>query len=473
MAEPTALPDGDGIWDRGRRSLTLGLVLTVSMGALESLAIATIMPATVAEIGGIELYGWAFSAFMLANLVGITIGGGSADRRGAATPFVAGTSLFVFGLLGAGVAPTMPALVVWRAVQGLGAGAISSVALASVARAYPQGAKPRMLAMLSTAWVVPGLIGPALAGATADLIGWRWVFYGLVPFTVVASALAVPGLRRVAPSTETVPARGRVWSTLRLAVGAAAVLLGLGSTSMLVVIAFVAVGLLAAVPAFNALTPVGTLRVAPGLPAAVATAGLHCAAFLAAEVFVPLSLTAVRAQPAALAGLALTAATITWTAGAWLQARLAARRGRRGLTAVGGLLLLVGIAGTATILAPEVPVATAVIMWGVTGLGMGLGYSTTSLVVMESVAPGEEGVGSAALQLATVLGTALGTGAAGAILALATAAGRSEALGISLANVAALGVGALGLLATRRLPGNPTASTAPRSGSAAAVQQVG
>jgi MFS family permease len=445
-------PGGDGIWDRGRRALTLGLVLTVSMGAFESLAVATIMPVTVRDIGGLDLYGWAFSAFMLANLVGITSGGAAADRHGAAPPFVVGTALFVLGLLGAGAAMSMQVLVLCRVVQGLGAGSISAVALACVARAYPPTAKPRMLAMLSTAWVVPGMIGPALAAAVADHIGWRWVFLGLIPLTGAAAALAIPGLRRL-PAAEPGPRRSeRLWSTLCLAAGAGAVLLGVSGASLLLAVPCVALGMVIGVPAFGALTPPGTLRGAPGLPAAVATAGLLCVTFFGAEVFVPLSLTTVRAQAPTVAGLALTAATLTWTAGAWLQARLAARRSRSGLVTVGLLLLVAGVIGTASVLISSVPIATAVVTWGLAGLGMGLSYSTTSLVVIESVPSGEEGTGSAAFQLATVVGSALGTGAGGGILGAVTSAGRSEALGVALVDLTAVLVGIVGLVTVRRLP---------------------
>src|SRR5690606_30997700 len=98
----------------------------------------------------------------------------AADRYGPAQPFLLGVSLFVTGLLVAGLAPMMPVLIAARAVQGLGAGMISSVAYVAIGRGYPEGTKARMLAMTSTAWVVPGLIGPAVAGLITDFAGWRW-----------------------------------------------------------------------------------------------------------------------------------------------------------------------------------------------------------------------------------------------------------------------------------------------------------
>src|SRR6266545_3884508 len=165
----TASPPG--IWSGTHRSLTIGLVLTVSGAAFEALAVATTLPATIRDLGGLALYGWAFSAFMLANLIGITVAGAEADSQGPARPFVVGVALFALGLTIAGLAPGMAVVILGRAVQGFGAGVISSVAYTAIGRGYAELAKPVMLAILASAWVVPGLVGPALAGVVADHVG--------------------------------------------------------------------------------------------------------------------------------------------------------------------------------------------------------------------------------------------------------------------------------------------------------------
>src|SRR3712207_6308802 len=139
------------------------------------------MPDVEDDLGGLAFYGWVFSGFMLACLVGIAYAGPLADERGPAQPFLAGLALFSVGLVAGGLAPTMPALVGARVVQGLGAGAIPAVAYASIGRSLPEAARPRMFAVLSTAWVLPGIFGPAVASVVADTVGWRWVFLGLLP----------------------------------------------------------------------------------------------------------------------------------------------------------------------------------------------------------------------------------------------------------------------------------------------------
>lgn len=422
----------DSIWKPPLGRLTFGLVLVVVATAFEALAVATILPTTTAELGGLAWYGWTFSAFMLANLVGITVGGNETDRRGPALPFVAGTVLFSGGLVISGFAPSMPVIVVGRTSQGFGAGLLSAVAYASIARAYATELQPRMLATLSSAWVVPGLVGPGLAGLIAEQLGWRWVFLGLAPLPALAALLVVPALLAPAermPSTAEDGARTR--SSLQLALGAAVALAGLGVEPRSVGLVLLVVGSLVAGHALQRLLPPGTLLARPGLPAAVATMALLNFAFFGTEAFVPLAIVDVRGAGMMLNGLSLTAAALTWTAGAWMQVRLATRVARH-VVIVGGLVTLgVGIVGTLALVTSPVPVWSAVAAWAVAGLGMGLAFTTCSAAILESAPAGQEGAASAWLQLAQVLGAAVATGIGGAIVA-APFAGVPPAWGIAV-----------------------------------------
>lgn len=443
------------VWDREHRGLTIGLLATVAFTAFEALAVATVLPTTVDEIGGLNLYGWAFSAFMLSSLIGITAGGAMADRRGPALPFLAGAAVFVIGLVAAGAAPTMPLVVAARFVQGLGSGGISSVSYVAVGRGYSPEARPRMIALLSTAWVVPGLIGPALAGLVTDVFGWRWVFFGLAPATAIGASIAAPALRRMGPGSsgdEAVPSENRTRDAVVLTVGAGLLMGGLENANAIVAGALILSGLATSVPAARRLLPAGTLRMRPGLGASVALIGVTGFAFFGAEAFVPLSISGVRDQPATIAGLPLTVGTLTWSAGAWIQAREANRRSRRVLVVVGFLLIGLGVAGTGAILVPTVPLWVAGLTWGITSLGMGITYSTLALVILECANEGEEGRASAALQLSYTLCIALGTGVGGAIVALSTRLGENLSIGIAVVDVVMVAMTLVGALLTRRIP---------------------
>jgi MFS family permease len=443
--------DDGGIWHPQRRRLTVGLVLIVSLTAFEALAVATALPAAIGDIGGVRFYGWAFSSFMLANLVGIQAAGETADRRGAQRPLAFGGALFAGGLLVAGLSTGIVMFIAGRVLQGLGAGAISAASYVAVARAYPSGARPRMLAVLASAWVVPGMIGPAAAGGLTHLFGWRSVFLILLPLVAVAVALATPPLRPLTGSEGEHLAPSRTGPALRLAVGAGLAMWAIESLPALPAWLALALGLALAVPGFRTLLPPGVARAQPGLPASVAALGLMSAAFFGAEAYVPLSITTVRGASMLLAGATLTAATLCWTSGTWIQERLVRRVSYRVLGCTGVALILAGVAGTASVLSELIPVAIAPLMWGVSGLGIGIAYPTATLVGLEHAPAGREGESSAALQLANVLGTAMGTGVGGGLLALVTATGRSTATGIAAADVFALVVGMLGLAAANGL----------------------
>lgn len=452
-----------GVWQKGQRALTTGLLLAVIFTAFEALAVATILPTVVDEIGGLSIYGWAFSAFMLANLIGITVGGHSADRQGPALPFGIGGIIFAVGLAAAGFASSMPLLVAARALQGLGAGALGAVAYVAIGRGYNPEARPKMLAALSSAWVIPGMLGPSIAGWITDTIGWRWVFFALAPAVLVGAMLALPGLRQLGKPTQPAaqPQEGlrRLRMALLLVIGAALLLGGLENPREARHGIATIAGLLLLTPALRDLLPPGTLTARAGLPAATLVLGGIGLIFFGAEAFVPLGLTKLRGLSPTAAGLPLSLGSVFWTAGAWIQAREAPRRSRRAMIACGLVLIGLGIAGTSLSLLPTVPTALIYGSWSIAALGMGIAYSTASLSILEEAPPGEEGNASASLQIALNLGIALGTGVAGAILALGQAANQPLATSLHQINLGMLAATAATLLATTRITANRLANS--------------
>ena len=451
------MPDQGGLFSPGRRGLTIGLVLTITLVAFESLAVATAMPIVAAELGGIELYGWVFSLFFLGDLVGIVVMGLLIDRGGLVRPFAIGLGLFAIGLLIGGTAPSMPVLIGGRLLQGFGAGGIAPVAYVAIARVLPEGLRPKMFAVLSTAWVLPGVIGPALSGLIAEHISWRFVFLGLLPLIAIAAALSIPALARVAPAPEGAPRsssaeRRRLGGALVLAVGAGLLLLGLTMAS-LPGLALVVLGIAIGLPAYRALTPAGTLAARRGLPAAVLIRGVLTFAFFSVDAYVPLLLIGWRGIDASVAGIALTVATLTWTAAAWVQARYVVRLGAGRFVTACFAIVLLAIALLALVLSPSVPLIVASIAWGIAGIGMGLGYAPLTLVVLAEAPPEGQGMATAALQLSDVLGTALGTGAGGAVIAFALGAGQPASVGLGGVMVLGAAVGCIGLVLSARLRG--------------------
>jgi MFS family permease len=459
----------EGLWAPPRRALTIGLVMTITIIASESLSVITVMPVVAHDLGGVRYYGWVFSAFMLASLIGIVGAGRQADRRGPAAPYLAGLALFCAGLVVSGLAPSMPVLVVGRSLQGLGAGAIPAIAYVAIGRSLPDQLRPRMFAILSSAWVLPGLFGPAIAAEVTRQFSWRWVFLGLVPLVVIAGPLALPSLLRLGraaannePAANTEPAAGavsggdsdehRLDDAVRTAAGAGLLLAGLTAPSLVPGVALIALGLVVGMPALRRLLPAGTLAARFGLPATVASRGLLTFAFFGCDAFVTLAVTSVRHRSPTVASLVVTGGSLTWAAGAWFQARVSDRWEGRRLVRMGLLVIMAGIGGMAIALSSSVPVAVAIASWSIAGFGMGLAYPPLSLMMLRQAPPGREGWASASLNLSDVLGTALGVGFGGAAIAASASLGRSLGTGIAVAFAIGAAGAVAALAATRRLP---------------------
>jgi MFS family permease len=449
------------VWAPGRRVLTTGIALTITMVAFEALSVATVMPLVEQDLGDLHLYGWVFSAFFLGNLVGIVVAGRAADRMSPAVPFAVGLVLFGVGLGIGGLAPSMLVLVAGRALQGLGGGALPAVAYVCIARGYPAGARPRMFAIVSTAWVMPALLGPALAGIVGEVLGWRWVFLALLPLLAVIGTVAVAAVRRLPRPEGGASGERALGRAVLVAAGGATVLVGLTADEVPLALVLVALGLAVGLPAFRSLTPDGTLRMKAGLPAAVGLRGLLTFTFFCADAYVPYTMTTVRGLPAGIAGLALTAGALTWTSGAWLQERRVGRTGPRPLVRIGFVIVVVATGGMTTVAAGLVPAATGIALWGLAGLGMGLAYAPISVTVLAEADPGQEGAASASLHLSDMLGIALGTGAGGALIAAGSATGWDPGLAVSFTFVLAISVGLVGAALSGRLP-RRLATVAPR-----------
>ncbi len=430
------LPAGvGGLWAPERRALTLGLVLTITLVAAEALAVGTAAVVVARDLGGLDLYGLVFSAFLVGSLFGIVVVGALIDRVGVVRPFVVGLGLFALGLLLAGLAPSMEFLIGARLIQGIGGGAVPPVAYVAIGRSFPEALRPRMFAMLSTAWILPGVFGPAVAGVVAQQLHWRLVFLGLLPLIAVSGGLAVWALVRLpeGPGGTAGSLRARAAEGLAVAAGVGLITLGLTNAEPLAAAALAVPGVVVTLVAFRRLTPPGTLRLARGYPSAVLLRGVLTLAFFSVDAYVALLLVDVRGWSAAAAGIALTTATLTWTAGSWVQARLSDRYRPEQFVRVGFPVVALGLAGLSAALLPWVPAEVAIPTFGLAGFGMGLTYAQFALIVLRDVAAHHQGRVTSGLTLSDSVGTAVGAGVSAALIAAAVRSGAGPAPGLAIA----------------------------------------
>lgn len=438
--------------------------MVVTLVAFESLAVTTILPDIEADLGGVAWYGWVTSAFFLGTMIGIVFAGDQADRRGAGRPYLIGLVLFAIGLIVGGFAPSMPVLVAGRFVQGFGAGVVPAIGYIAIGRAFAVHERPRMFAVLSTAWVVPGLVGPVVAERIAQSIGWRWVFLGLVPVVAAAGVVVIPAMMRLGPvadlATSRVPfLRRRLVEASRAAVGAAVIVAGL-TFDRLLLVPVVTAGLAIGVAPLLRLTPPGTLRAAPGLPAVIASRGAITFIFFGLDAFVPYALTSGRDRSTFVASIAVTLTTVSWTAGSWIQQRWISLLGEAWFVRTGYLLLAPGVAIAAAGAVVDAAPFWLIHLGGMTaGLGMGFAYSAHAQLTFRSVDESDVGSATSSLQLCDNLGIALGTGVVGAVVAwgddLGWTPGSATAIAWSIPAIVAV----VAVTLSRRLPQSTTTDT--------------
>lgn len=432
QAPPAA--DAGGLFSRGRAGASLGALGLVSLLAFEAMAVAAAMPAVAEALGGLSLYALSFGGMVATSALGMVWAGPLCDRRGPWRATVLGLVFFTAGLLLAGGAGSMAGVAAGRVVQGLGSGLLGVALYVGMGRVMPPALHPRLFALFAAAWVLPGLVGPALAAALVQGLGWRAVFLAVAVLVPPAGLLLRPAfapLTAAAPATHApaTPVRTLGWAVL--AAGGALTLHQAGSGPLDAPRALALAGGVAAVAAGAwRLLPAGSLRAQAGLPAVIAVRAALAAAFAGAEAFVPLLLTREAGWSLTQAGLALSLGAVTWSAGSQLQARLQAPAARRrGLTA--GLLAVAGgLAVLLAVTAGAAPWWALLPGWAAAGFGIGLGFPMLSVLTLQLAAPQEQGRAASALQLGDALACTTTLALAGLLFNAVGPAGRPAFLAV-------------------------------------------
>jgi MFS family permease len=416
-------------WAPEYRRLSIGIVALVSVFGFEGIAIGAVMPVAAADLNAISNYAVAFTSFTMASLLGMTFAGLYANKIGLSRVVVFAVVALAVGSIVAGFAPNLAVLTVGRSIQGFAMGIDLVTMYVVIGRMYPEALRAKAIGMLAAAWVVPGLIGPGLAGLLVQISSWRMTFL-IVPLLLIGPfLLLVPELKKlpfVATPIRT-DAKLQITSVL-VAIAALSVFqagashVGRWSLPVLAVIFIFSIGITAW--ATKALMPEGFLRMREGIPAVVGMRGVIAAAFFAAEIYVPLALQEIRGVSVALSGGVLTAATITWFGGSWLQGSHKLKLTRQQVLFAGVLLTSTGIALTpVAVFVPTSINAAALVasfVWGIAAFGMGLCFPTLGVLMLDQSPEEEHARHSASLQMSDSFGVIIATAIAGSVLAHAS-----------------------------------------------------
>lgn len=412
------------------RSTTVGLLVLISMIAFEAMAVTPALPSAARELHGIGAFGWAFTAFLVANVVGMVAAGQLSDARGPRPGLAGGMVLFVAGLLVAGTATTMVQLVLGRAVQGVGGGLLITSTYVLIGVTYPEQLRPKVFVATSGAWLLPSLLGPLVSGLLTQHVSWRWVFLGLVPFVVIGGALIVPVLRTFQGgdgNRDAVAAPRRLLLALVVAAGIAAFeAAGQHASPVTLVLALCGIGL--AIVGLRGLVPPGTFAMCSGVGSDIALRGIIAGAFFGTESVVPLMLSQQHGLDPTAAGLPLAVSGLFWSTGAWWQGRdhpgeTPADEERRRIlylrTGFGSLCIAIVLVAITAL--PASPWWLSYPGWGFAGLGAGLALTTASVLLLNHTNDADRGRDSAGLQLTDTTAAAFTAGIAGVLVAAAAA----------------------------------------------------
>ena len=420
IAEPEAdqTTDSGGVLSPKYRALTVGMVALITLVAFESLAVTTAMPTVAQALDGLSLYALAFGGPLASGVVAMVVSGTWSDLKGPTRPLWHGTAWFLGGLIIAGLAPSMEVLVAGRIIQGFGSGLLTVALYVVVGQLYPARLRPRIFAAFATGWVVPSLVGPAIAGLIVEHASWRIVFLAVPAIAIPAALVMRPGLAHGAPHEAR---EGRLWDKRAMWAIAAAVGVGLlhygGQQRGVLQVVLLVIGLAGVVAFAPRLLPSGTFTLGRGLPSVVALRGLVAAAGFGAEVFLPLMLTRERGLSPALAGLVLTVSALSWTAASWYRGRPKQPFSHSVFLQAGMVSILLGIATATLTLNDNVPVLVGILGWSLTGLGMGTVFPTLSVLTLEYSERDEQGANSSAAQLSDSLSTATVLAVGGSLFA--------------------------------------------------------
>lgn len=454
-----ASPAPTDSWTRQRVTAMAGSILLITLIAYEQVAVSAAMPSVARHLGGLSLYGVAFAVPLAATVLSMALAGPWADAKGPAPVLWTGTSMFAAGLVVAGLAPSMPALIAGRTVQALGGGLAIVALYVLVARVFTPRQVPKVFVGNSVGWVAPALFGPGISALLVTHGLWRWVFFSAAILAVPAIGMLTPVLRGLPPRR---PGSSRSRFRLLPAIGAAtgACLMSLSADRpAAVTAAFIVGGVVLLLVSAPRLMPAGTYTGARGLPAVVMTRGLMGAAFAATDVYLPLALTTVHGLPPSQAGWTLTAGGLSWSVTSWFAGRIRTDRGRRrgAQSCMVGLAIGIGLCLVASF--PAAPVFLMYLGWIVGGAAVGIGYAPLAVLLLRWSGE-EEGRYSSALQANEAVTTAVALAITSTLYATVHA-GRASDVALVLVLAVPLAVAILGWAWSLRLGSPPGAAETP------------
>ena len=404
-----------------RRPLVLAAVMAAMfMIAIEATIVSTAMPQIAGQLGDLHLYAWVFASFLLTQTATTVVFGKLSDLYGRRPVLLFGIAVFFAGSLLCGLAWSMPSLILFRLVQGVGAGAIQPVSLTVVGDLYSARERGRVQGFLASVWGISSVAGPLVGGLIIGHLSWPWIFWINLPIGVIAAGLFLRFLH------EGVERRSRQIDVIGAALFTAAIaalMLALteagesAEAALWPALAFVVAAILFVVQERRAPDPMLDIQLWMQRPIATANTAtlLSGMTVIGLTAFLPMYVQGVLRQSPLIAGLTLTLVVLGWPIGATTAARSFVRFGLRPILLVGATLLPLGAIAFVA-LGPDTSPVVAACGSVVMGLGMGFLSTAAIVIIQDSVAWAQRGAATASNIFSRNLGSTLGATVLGAVL---------------------------------------------------------
>ena len=403
--------------------VTIAVFVATFMTAIEGTIVTTAMPTIVGSLHGIEIMNWVFSIYLLTNAMFTPIYGKLADKIGRRSIFIFGTLVFIIGSAMCGFSNTMLTLIISRAIQGIGAGAMMPAALTILADMYSAEKRAKMLGLNSTAWGIASVVGPLTGGVIVDTIGWHWIFFINVPIGLVLIGLVSYYLveEKQEKDNKKMDIQGSLFLmtmllTLLLAFqflsesGFDLKVIGMLGATILSIFLFIRAEKNAEDPVISLELFSSRIFIVVNLVAALISGFL-----MAVEVYIPMWMQGVLGYKAGLGGLVLAPLSILWVYGSSLVGRWMVQHSMKtvllrtlGIALIGGVSLLV--------IPMKMPFIVFLVISGITGIGVGGTIVATTVQAQNSVGMDQLGVATSFNTLSKTIGQTVMVSVFGLIL---------------------------------------------------------
>lgn len=417
-----------------RRVVTAGVMLGMFLAALEATVVGTAMPTVIASLGGLDRYSWVFSAYLLTSTVTVPVWGRLSDLYGRRMFYLIGVAFFLVGSALSGASHSIEQLIVFRAIQGLGAGALIPLSMTINGDIYTLRERTRMQGLFSGVWGLASILGPLAGGFITDHISWRWVFYINIPFGLAAAA--VVGIALVEPKQHSRPVidyLGAIWLTIAITL-LLLVLVESGDptiwTKPITLVGVAGIFIFSALFAWTeqrAPEPIVPFSLFRNRIIGVGsiTAFMVGAAMFGALSFIPLYVQGTLGGTATEAGALLTPFLLGWVTMSVVGGRLMFRIGYRP-TILAGLVVLVASFGVLTTFGSATPRSWLVGDVLAMGIGMGLVMFALLITVQNSVSRGQLGIATSLNQFSRSIGQTVGVAVMGTVMTISLASHIAE-----------------------------------------------